>query len=116
MSKTKKFLQLEKELKSFREVLGRASQEMRDKDLTNYPIFVVHQQEVELGVKIVDKEKTKSNWDIHASTLEEFTYKNLIRPEKLDEFKEVYKDPDDFFCFFVISELGAQFIFLPAVG
>ena len=110
---TKKFLQLEEELKGFREILNRASNEMRNQDLTNYPIFVVHQQELVLGVQIVDREKTKSNWDIHASTLEEFTYKNLIRPEKLDEFKKVFKDPDDYFCIFVVSELGAQFIFLP---
>lgn len=110
---TKKFIQLEHQLKEFRDILDRASQEMRNQDLTNYPIFVVHQQEVELGVKIVDSETTNSSWDIHASTLEEFTYKNLIRSEKLDEFKKVYKDPDDYFCLFVISELGAQFIFLP---
>lgn len=115
MSKTKKFLQLEQELKGLKDILNRASNEMRDQDLTNYPIFVVHQQELELGVKIVDKDKTKSLWDVHASTLEEFAYKNLIHPEKIEEFKEVYKNPDDFFCFFVISELGAQFIFLPAI-
>ena len=116
MSTTEMFLKLEKELKGFRDLLSKASTEMRDQEISRYPIFVVHQQEVELGVVIVDREKTSSSWSIHASSLEEFTYKGLIRSDKLDEFQAVYKDADDFFCLFVISQLGAQFIFLPQVG
>jgi hypothetical protein len=110
------FLKLEKELKGFRDILNQASSEMRNQEISMYPIFVVHQQEVELGVLIIDRETTTSAWSIHASSLEEFTYKGLIRAEKLDEFRSVYKDADDFFCLFVISQLGAQFIFLPQVG
>ena len=113
MSTTKKFLELENQLKGYKDILTRVSNEMRDQDLTNCPIFVVHQQEVEIGVRIVDMDKTNSSWHIHASTLEEFTNKGLIRSDKYDEFTEIYKDPDDFFCLFVVSELGAQFIFLP---
>ena len=115
MSTTKLFLTLEKELGSFKPILKRVSQEMRDQDLTDYPIFVAHQQEVELGVQIVDMDKTNSNWNIHASTIEEFTNKGLIQADKYENFRSIYKDPEDFFCIFVISELGAQFIFLPQV-
>ena len=62
MSTTKLFLTLEKELESFKPILKRVSQEMRDQDLTDCPIFVAHQQEVELGVQLVDMDKTNSNW------------------------------------------------------
>ena len=37
----------------------------------------------------------------------------IIESNKIDSFRTIYKKPDDFFCVFVVSELGAKFIFLP---
>jgi hypothetical protein len=33
--------------------------------------------------------------------------------ERIDHFRSIFKDPDAFFCLFTLSDLGAQFIFLP---
>ena len=115
MSNAEKFLQLQEEMMKYRKAFGEAADRIVDQELSNYPIFVVHQHEVELGVPIIDKDKTNGLWSVNASTMEEFTYKGIIKNEKVENFKKVFKPPSDSFCLFVLSELGAQFIFLPRV-
>ena len=115
MGLASKYLQLEKELNHYNEFLANASRAMRDNDVSNYPIFVAFkdQIEIELGLKLIEKTERKSEWNIHISSLEEFVAKSLIMSEKIDDFKKVYKDPDESLCIFVLSELGASFIYLP---
>lgn len=113
MSDLSKYLQLERELKQYREILNRASVAMRDNEVSNYPIFVAHKQEVELGLKLIEQDNEKFLWSINISSLEEFVAKQVIVSEKLEEFKKVFKKPDDQLCIFVISELGAAFVYLP---
>jgi hypothetical protein len=113
MGKSEKFLILGKELSKYVKVMGEASDIIHDQDVSNYPIFVAHQQEVQIGLPIVEKEKNGGLWNIHASTLEEFVAKSIIHKEKIDEFRRNYKDPKEQLCIFVLSELGAQFVYLP---
>jgi len=113
MSDLSKYLQLERELKRYREILSRASTAMRDQEVSDYPIFVAHKQEVELGLKLIEQDDEKFVWSINISSLEEFVAKQVITTDKIEEFKKVYKDPDDQLCIFVISELGASFVYLP---
>ena len=75
MSKTGKFLQLENELEPYKILMSKAMDSIMDQEISSYPIFVVHQHEVELGVPIVDKENVTGIWSINASSLEEFVYK-----------------------------------------
>lgn len=112
-TKSEKFLKLEEELEPYRMLMSQAADIIMDKDVSSYPIFVVHQQEMEMGIPIADKEKVKGNWSINASSLEEFVTKQIIFEEKVEEFKKSYKSPDAYLCLFVLSELGAQFIFIP---
>ena len=113
MKKTEPFLVLEKELDIYRKLMSQAADVIRDKDVSEYPIFVAHQQEMEIGMHIYDKKKQGGKWDIHASTLEEFVSRQIIFEDKIDAFKKNYKAPDSHVCVFILSELGAQFIFLP---
>ncbi|MBP9208678.1 MAG: hypothetical protein KBF37_00020 [Saprospiraceae bacterium] len=108
-----KYLQLEEDLKRYRKALNGALDIMLDQEVTNYPIFILHQQELAMGVKLIDAGEGPGNWSVHASSLEEFSLKNLIEPDKIDAFRELYKQHDHHFCLFVLSELGAQFIFYP---
>ena len=112
MKEEKKFEILQDELKVYKEVLQKASEIIIEKEVSNYPIFVFHQHEMELGIPIIEKEKTNGQWNINASSMEEFASKSVISEEKIADFQEVYKDPSSYYCLFVISELGAQFIFL----
>lgn len=114
MSKKKAsdFLALEKELKPYLKTMEQASDAIMQKDVSEYPILVVHQQQIELGIEVVKRAEVKGNWSVNASTLEEFAMKQLITTEKLEDFQAVFKDPKQHLCLFVISELGAQFIFI----
>ena len=107
------FKQLRKELRSYLPVLGKAADVILDQGVSSFPIFIIHQQALDIGINIVDREKVSGNWSVNASTLEEFVTKQLIGPEKLDDFKAVYKNPEDELCLFVLNEMGANFIFLP---
>jgi hypothetical protein len=113
MSKTGKFLKLEKELKGYKKMMGIASDTIMDGDVSEYPIFVIHQQTVELGIPIAKKEEVEGNWSVNASSLEEMVSKQIVHQRRIEEFKKVYKDPKVHLCLFVLSELGAQFIFIP---
>jgi len=115
MSEIELFFQLERELKPYKKMMGDAAAIILDADVSNYPIFVVHQQEVEIGLSIADKDKVQGNWSINASTLEELVAKQLIKERKVEDFRKNFKPVKDFLCLFVLSQLGAQFIFLPRV-
>lgn len=103
---------LQNELAPYKKVLARASEIIREKEVSKYPIFVFHQHDIEVGIPIVEKEKTKGNWNVHASSIEEFSSKSLLMGEKVEDFINVYQGKEGHYCLFVISEFGAQFIFL----
>lgn len=108
-------LQMQTELQPLKVPLGLAAETIVNENVSNYPIFVVHQQMVEVGIPVIDKAKHGGNWSVNASTLEEFSTKNLIHPDKLDEFRKVFKPVKEQLCLFVLSEIGATFVFLPRI-
>jgi len=113
MSKETLFKQLERELRQFLPVLAKATDSILDQEVSKYPIFIVHKGEMSFGIALIDKEKNGGSWSINASILEEFAAKQLIQSEKIENFQDIYKDPEKHFCLFVLSEAGANFIFLP---
>lgn len=111
-----KFLLLEEELKVYRNAMNKALDIIQAKGVTEYPIFVAHQDTFDAGIPIINRYNVNGNWNINVSSLEEFVEKKLILKSKVAAFKKSYKSTDDFICFFVLSELGAQFIFLTRDG
>ena len=104
---------LEQELQAYKAILGKAADAVVNQEVSNYPIFIAHQQEVSMGIPLIDKDKTKGNWSVNVSSLEEFVTKQLIENAKVDDFRNTYKNPEESLCLFVLSELGATFIFMP---
>lgn len=113
MSTTTQYLKLEEELSAYRDILGKAADAVVTQEVSDYPIFVVHQQIMDMGIPIVEKDGIQKKWSVNVSSLEEFVTKQIIQPERVENFKEVYKDPEVSLCLFVLSELGANFIFIP---
>ena len=107
---TDKLMQLKEELSAYRKSLGEAADIIQTQEVSSYPIFVIHQQTVDIGINIVDKEKTEGNWSVNASTLEEFVTKQILSTEKIDDFKTLYNNHLGELCLFVLSELGANFM------
>ena len=99
------------ELEPLKPKLRKVSELVISQDVSNYPIVVMHQNAIDLGVRVPLGEETP--WKINISTLEEFVKKELVEESKLKEFKEVYKDPATHICIFLISNAGANFIFYP---
>jgi hypothetical protein len=107
------FLALREEIKPYLGLIGKASDKIREEKVTKYPIFVISQEEVSIGVKILKKGGRSGKWNVFASTMEEFVSKDLILKDRSTAFIKTYKDPDTFICIFSLSELGARFLFLP---
>ena len=111
-----KYHLLEEELKPYIALMGKAADAILDQDISNYPIFVVHQHQVDMGILLLEKKPEGPKWSINASTLEELATKNIIEPSRVENFRKVYKDPEAHLCLFFLSELGANFIFIPRVS
>jgi hypothetical protein len=112
MNKTPLYKRLEKELVGYMKILSEAAEVIRDQDVSKYPIFVIHQNIVDIGINIVDKELVQGNWSVNASSLEEFVTKQIIATEKVEDFQTLYHSHHNDICLFALSELGANFIFL----
>ncbi|CAM3886863.1 hypothetical protein MUGA111182_15465 [Mucilaginibacter galii] len=104
---------LETDLRLYSESIREIAVEIMVEGLTTYPIFVAHQHEVALGEMILNKDDLNTEWTIHASTMEEFTEKGIIKKELQQRFIDTYKNPHEFMCVFVIVPEGANFVFFP---
>lgn len=104
---------LETDLRLYSESIREIAVEIMVEGLTTYPIFVAHQHEVALGEMILNKDDLNTEWTIHASTMEEFTEKGIIKKELQQRFIDTYKNPHEFMCVFVVVPEGANFVFFP---
>jgi hypothetical protein len=104
---------LEVDLKFFNDSIREVATEIIQEGLSSYPIFVAHQHEASIGELILDRNELQCQWSIHASTLEEFVERGIIKPILKNRFIENYKDSNSYMCVFVIVPEGANFIFYP---
>ncbi len=111
------YTQLQQDLQPYFLMLGEAADAILDQDVSKYPIFVIHKfDELTLGLSLLQRLEPVIHWSIQASTLEELVTKQLIEMEKVDHFRQVFKDPHEYLCLFVLLDTGAHFIFLPRQG
>ena len=104
---------LKSDLKFYREPLVEVSIDILKQRVSKYPIFIAYQHEVALGELILSKDEFGTHWNINATILEELVTKEVVLRDKEAEFKKVYKNPTEYFCFFVLTEAGANFVFVP---
>lgn len=104
---------LETDLRLYSESIREIAVEIMVEGLSPHPIFVAHQHEVALGEMILNKDDLNTEWTIHASTMEEFVEKGIIKKELQQRFIDNYKNPHEFMCVFVIVPEGANFVFFP---
>ena len=113
MTKERNYEQLEKTLTPYKAILGKAADTVLEQELSSYPIFVLHKQEIELGIPLKNEINTPNDWLVNLSTLEEFSTKQVIEASRVNRFTKIYKNPAEFLCLFVIDEFGANFVFIP---
>ncbi len=113
MDTERRLNKIKRELTGASRIMEKASDEIFNQEISNYPIFVISHDPINMGIVLAEKEQLKGNWNLYISTLEEFSAKKLIRQERINEFRKIYKDPEDFYCLFVIEDLGSKFVFIP---
>ncbi len=106
---------LKLDLKKFSKVLKEASSTVKNEGVSEYPIFIVHKEDLSMGILLIEPTQSGSYWSFSVSTMEEFVSKNLIQNVKVESFKKAYKDPETHLCLFIIDPSEANFIFVPHV-
>ncbi|MGN6394874.1 MAG: hypothetical protein ACTHMI_04890 [Mucilaginibacter sp.] len=106
-------ISLEKDLKFFNESIREVALEIIMEGLSEYPIFVAHQHQINLGELILDRHDLNTEWSIHASTMEEFIEKGVIKEMLKERFISSYKNPNEYMCVFVVVPEGANFVYFP---
>lgn len=104
---------LEVDLRLYSESLREVAVEIMVEGLSLYPIFIAHQHEVSIGEPVMMKDELNTDWNINASTLEEFVERGIIKQELKQRFIDNYKSAHDFMCVFAIVPEGANFVFFP---
>ncbi|MGB3618821.1 MAG: hypothetical protein WBA12_11940 [Catalinimonas sp.] len=95
------------------DTLKEASYELRRRNISAHPIFPLCKEPQPVGSLLLDKGEVNLRWHVFLSFLEEFTQRGLVDEERTDEFKQIYKDADEFCCLFVIDAEFTNFVFLP---
>ncbi|NUQ22380.1 MAG: hypothetical protein HUU34_00390 [Saprospiraceae bacterium] len=106
------YTQVKTVLQPFIPALGQAADVILDQEVSAYPVFIVHQAMLSMGIPLIEN-AAESEWSVNASTLEELVTKQIVQEDKLDVFRQVYKDPRTFLCLLVIADSSADFVFLP---
>ena len=95
------------------DTLKEASYAIRREGYSDYPIFPISKFELPIGQLLLGQEDLDLAWNYNASFLDEFVQREIIAPDKVEEFTESYKDPDEFCCLFVVDAHFTRFLFIP---
>ena len=96
-----------------KDLFSRALDMCLENGVSNYPILVFGPENLTMEGEILRREGSMGPWKICFSTLEKFMEVGLVREDRVDDFKINYKNPEEFYCLFVIKNNGATFAFFP---
>ena len=95
------------------ETLKEASYQIRKRGFSDYPIFPISKNLLPIGQLLIGKEELDVNWNYYTTYIDEFVQRKIIDKDKLEDFKNAYKDPDEFCCLFVVDNDFTKFMFIP---
>ncbi len=94
--------------------LKEAAYQIKSRGFSDFPIFAVAKSILPLGSILIAQMEINDNvWNYYASTIEEFTQREIIAFDAIDSFKGNYKEIDEFCCLFVMDKSFAGFIYIP---
>jgi hypothetical protein len=94
------------------DTLREASQQIRERGFSDFPIFPVCRQLQPIGQLLFQAGAGMGNqWHYYMTYIDEFLQRGLIADE--EAFRNVFKNPEEFCCLFVIEEKFTNFIFIP---
>lgn len=95
------------------DTLKEASYQIRKRGFSEYPIFPISKIDLPIGQLLIGKLELATNWNYNASFLDEFIQREIVAEDKIEGFKNSYKDPDEFCCLFVVDDEFTNFVFIP---
>ena len=95
------------------ETLREAAYQVRKRGFSDFPIFPISRTELPIGQLLIGKRELAINWNYNITYLDEFIQRKLIDEDKVEAFKESYRNPDEFCCLFVVDGAMTGFIFIP---
>ena len=97
------------------DTLKEASYQMRKREISAFPIFPISKIEIPVGTLLIGRGEApeENKWYYYISMLDEFVQRNLVAEDKIIDFKNAYKDPDEFCCLFVVDVQFTNFVFIP---
>lgn len=78
-----------------------------------YPVFPICKEDQPIGQLLLEPGVHGTSWRYFATYLDEFLQRGLVTKDKENDFKDAYKDPDEFCCLFVIDTQFTNFVFIP---
>lgn len=95
------------------ETLREAAYQVRKRGFSDFPIFPISKTELPIGQLLIGKRELAINWNYNITYLDEFVQRKLIDADKVEAFKESYRNPDEFCCLFVVDGQMTGFLFIP---
>jgi hypothetical protein len=100
------------QLHFYLELMKEAFEGVINEDVSRYPVFIFHQQEMSVGLPIYDREHNNGEWSVNVSTLEEFYIKGIVTIEQVEEIKAKIIGQPPQFCCMVLFEGKGSLIFV----
>jgi hypothetical protein len=105
--------QFREDLHTYHHLLEEAFEGVIHEEVSKYPVFIFHREEVNMGLMIFDRYKHGANWSVNVSTLEEFYIKGLVTIEKVEEIKHKITGNPPQYCCLVLSGEQGSIVFIP---
>jgi hypothetical protein len=96
------------EINHYHDLMKEAFEGVINEEVSRYPVFIFHQQEVNVGIPIADRHVIVGDWSVNISTLEEFYIKGLVTIEQVEEIKsKITGNPPQYCCLVLAGEKGS---------
>ena len=95
------------------DVLKEAAYQLKARKISDFPIFPIAKVTLPVRQTLISKEQKKTDWNYNFSFLDEFVQCGFVDPEKMEDFKSSFKNPDEFCCLFVVEPDFMNFLFVP---
>lgn len=95
------------------DTLKEASYQLRSRKISDFPIFPISKEAIEIGQLLIGKKEMDLSWNFNFSFLENLMGMEIVHPEKQEEFVKTFKDPDEYACLLVIDKDFMKFIYVP---
>ena len=100
------------QLHFYQQLMQEAFEGVINEDVSRYPVFIFHQQEMNVGLPIVDRDQIGGEWSVNISTLEEFYIKGIVTIEQVEEIKSKIIGQPPQYCCMVLFEGKGSLIFV----